>query len=79
MEKVYNVNFLRFEKDLLIISIDNQIYSFKLKDISDKLAKASEKEKQSFRILPSGYGIHWDLIDEDLSLNGILMKHNSSA
>ncbi len=29
-------------------------------------------ERAMYRISPSGYGIHWPLIDEDLSINGIL-------
>ena len=33
-----------------------------------RLFKATEEEKNSFEITP--FGIHWDLIDEDLSLEG---------
>ncbi|RYX81481.1 DUF2442 domain-containing protein, partial [bacterium] len=29
-------------------------------------------EREMYRISSSGYGIHWPLIDEDLSVNGIL-------
>lgn len=41
-------------------------------DISEKLAKATDHERSEFRITPSGYGIHWNLLDEDLSINGLL-------
>jgi hypothetical protein len=33
-------------------------------DISSALGRASEEEKSTFEISPSGYGIHWPLIDE---------------
>jgi hypothetical protein len=31
-----------------------------------------EKELTNFQISPSGYGIHWPDIDEDLSVEGLL-------
>jgi hypothetical protein len=72
MEKAYNISELRFEKDYLILMVDNQILKLKLKDISRKLLKATEQERNDFKISPSGYGIHWRLLDEDLSVNGLL-------
>lgn len=40
-----------------------------------KLAKASEKELLDYSILPSGYGMHWNKLDEDLSAYGMLSLH----
>ncbi len=36
------------------------------------LENATEKQRQAFEISPSGRGIHWDEIDEDISLAGLL-------
>ncbi len=36
------------------------------------LHNATEQEKMTFEISPSGYGIHWLLLDEDLSIDGLL-------
>jgi hypothetical protein len=36
------------------------------------LLHASEIERTTFEISPSGYGIHWPLIDEDISIDGLL-------
>jgi hypothetical protein len=72
MEKAYNISDIRFEKDYLILMVDNQILKLKLKDISRKLLKATEQERNDFKISPSGYGIHWRLLDEDLSVNGLI-------
>ena len=36
------------------------------------LAKANEKEISCYEISPSGYGIYWLLIDEDVAIDGLL-------
>lgn len=63
---------VRFDGDRLILEIDGEVKSFELKSVSDKLLVASEQERNFFQISPSGYGIHWPLIDEDLSLEKLL-------
>jgi hypothetical protein len=45
-----------------------------LSEISEKLSNATELERNDFKVTPSGYGIHWRLLDEDLSINGLLRK-----
>jgi hypothetical protein len=52
--------------------VDGKEYSFALKDISQRLAKASPSQRATYEISPSGYGIHWPIIDEDLSIDGLL-------
>jgi len=42
---------------------------------SQRLASATEKERLNAELSPGGYGIHWPLIDEDLSVNGLLRDH----
>jgi hypothetical protein len=80
MEKAYNISSISFVSDFMVITVNNQTIKLKLTDVSEKLAKASEKERNDFKISPSGYGIHWPLLDEDLSINGMLKsskkKHN---
>ena len=72
MEKAYNISEVRFEKNWIIVIADNQTIKLKIKDISEKLAKATTQERNDFKISPSGYGIHWRMLDEDLSVNGLL-------
>ena len=72
MKKAYNITDIRFENDYLILNVDNQSIKLKLTDISEKLVKATDQERKDFKISPSGYGIHWKLLDEDLSINGLL-------
>ena len=78
MEKAYNITDIRFENEYLILKVDNQLIKLKLSDISEKLVKATELERNEFKISPSGYGIHWRLLDEDLSINGLLKWTNKN-
>jgi hypothetical protein len=79
MEKAYNISDIKFENDYLILKVDNQFIKLKLTDISEKLVKATELERNDFTISPSGYGIHWKLLDEDLSINGLLKWTNKNT
>jgi hypothetical protein len=57
---------------MMILTIDGQEKRFHVSDISPALQQASEHERNLFEISPSGYGIHWPLLDEDLSIDGLL-------
>jgi hypothetical protein len=72
MKEYYNISDLKFEDEFLIVTIDGEQKRFKLKEISAALDKASEEERNNFEISPSGYGIHWPLLDEDISVGGLL-------
>ena len=64
--------------DMLVLILNDQKYLFALTEISEKLAKADEKERNNFKVSPSGYGIHWPTLDEDLSINGLLSQIKKS-
>jgi hypothetical protein len=72
MEPYHQVMGLRFEGNVMILTIDGQEQRFQVSDISPALQHASEQERNLFEISPSGYGIHWPLLDEDLSIDGLL-------
>ena len=42
-----------------------------------RLLRASTKERQQFRLIGSGEGIHWELLDEDVSVEGIVAGRRS--
>jgi hypothetical protein len=42
-----------------------------------RLLRASMKERQQFRLIGSGEGIHWELLDEDVSVEGIVAGRRS--
>ena len=52
--------------------VDGEQYSFEIKDISDRLVHARDFERERYEVSPAGYGLHWPLVDEDLSVDGLL-------
>lgn len=72
MNKYHHVKNLKFRNNQLAIEIDGEEKIFNLSDISKALLNASDVERMTYEISPSGYGIHWPLIDEDISIDGLL-------
>lgn len=72
MNKVYNISDIQFVNDYLIIKVDNLVLKVKISEASTKLANATDIDRNDFKISPSGYGIHWRQLDEDLSINGLI-------
>lgn len=80
MKKYHDIEALCFKDDYFELTVAGQVRKFRIKDVSSLLEKASEQEKNSYEISPSGYGIHWPLIDEDLSIDGLLgIVHTKEA
>jgi hypothetical protein len=72
MKPYHNIENLHFAGSYMIVTIDRQEKRIKLDDISKALTRATEQERNTFEISPSGYGIHWPLIDEDIAVDGLL-------
>jgi hypothetical protein len=72
----HHINHVQFENNHLIIEVDDKLFSFDLKLISARLYNATETERNLYHISPSGYGIHWPLIDEDLSIDVLIKSQN---
>lgn len=80
MTTYHNIEKVLFQDDNMILVVDGKEHSFALKDISQRLANASPTERATYEISPSGYGIHWPFIDEDLSVDGLLgVKHHPGS
>ena len=61
-----------FNKDMIVVGlIDGRIISVPL-IFYPRLFNASVAQRENWRICGGGYGIHWELIDEDLSVDGLL-------
>ncbi len=58
---------IRFEGDMIIIQGEKKSIKTAISDISKKLMQANSIERNTYQISPSGLGVHWPLIDEDLS------------
>ena len=74
MAKTEPVIALRIEtsRTALVIVFEDREMRIPWEKCSGKLAAASEAERQNAELSPGGYGIHWPLIDEDLSIAGLL-------
>ncbi len=79
MNKYHKVQKVSVKDDKLFLKVDGKECVFQLSNISDKLANAPDIVREKFEISPSGYGLFWPLLDEDLSIDGLLgRKHTSS-
>jgi hypothetical protein len=74
-----------FDEDNLWLSLyDGRTLSVPLAYFP-RLRKASKEQLQKFEISGGGIGLHWDDIDEDISVSGLLLgngdltQHNKSA
>jgi len=72
MTKAHEVRDARISGTTLTINVDGRQYGFDLAKASKRLARATQAQRDRFELTPSGYGIHWPEIDEDLSIDGLL-------
>jgi hypothetical protein len=71
-KKIYNIKNVSFEGFYISLLVDEKPYKIDLREHSNHLAFSNEKIKNNYVISPSGYGIHWEDIDEDLSIDGLI-------
>ena len=80
MDLIHTIKDVYLDESNLRLIINGKQYSFDLSKISKRLLKAKQEEKENFHISPSGYGISWPSIDEDLSIDGLLgIKHKPTS
>ena len=59
------------KNDIIVYLEDGRVLSIPI-SYFPTLEKASEKERNNWRLIGRGVGIHWEDIDEDISINGLL-------
>ncbi len=80
MNKHHRVEEVRIEKGILSLVVDGNSIQRDLRDVSTLLAEAEEDAQNEYEVSPAGYGIHWPLIDEDVSIDGLLgIEHSPSS
>jgi hypothetical protein len=72
MIATHKIQDITFNKNFIELQIDGKQVKILLDKISSKLLSANDLQRNLFKISPSGYGIHWPLIDEDLSVDALL-------
>ena len=80
MSRAEHVTAVRIETTpaaLVIVLLDREA-QIPWANCSRKLAAAGDLERQRAHLTPGGYGVHWPLLDEDLSITGLLRSHASA-
>lgn len=65
------------EDELVVVLTDGRTLSVPLAWFP-RLANASARQRSKYELLGNGSGIHWPMIDEDISLSGLLMGNPST-
>ena len=79
MNIYHKIDEVKIENGILLVKADGQLIRKTLIEISPVLANANEREICYYEISPSGYGIYWPLIDEDISIDGLMGITHSPA
>jgi hypothetical protein len=72
MIATHTIQDITFDQYSLQLIIDGKHLKISLDKISSKLKSADDLQRNFYKISPSGYGIHWPLIDEDLSVDALI-------
>ncbi len=72
MKACHEIRNLHFSGEYMVLTIDGTEKKLRVKDVSPALERASEEQRNTFEVSPSGYGIHWPLLDEDIAIDGLL-------
>ncbi len=65
---------IRVEEERLVIVLADREVNVPWKDCSTALSAATEQQRNQAELSPGGYGIHWPLLDEDLSVGGLVRR-----
>lgn len=58
----------------LVIEMEDGVFQVEWSACSSRLAVATTEQRNCLRLSPSGYGINWPLIDEDLAIVPLLAQ-----
>ena len=78
MNEAHTVERIEITGSIMHLVVDGKEYTIDIAARSKRLANATEEQKQRCEISPSGYGIHWPDVDEDLSIDRLIGVSHSS-
>ena len=80
MDKAHTVQNVSIEGTIVRLRVDGKDYQADLADQSERLARATQEQRDNFEVSPTGYGIHWPDVDEDLSIDRLIgVEHPAPA
>ena len=71
-KKLHTVQPVHMDDVYLHLIVDGQAYRIRWADCSPRLMQATLSQRRNLDVSPSGYGIHWPEIDEDLAITPLL-------
>jgi hypothetical protein len=71
-ETEHNVRVIEVTETALTIEVDGKRITAPWPQLSNRLKNAPQMARETIEVSPAGYGLHWPLADEDLSIDGIL-------
>jgi hypothetical protein len=72
MNKAHDVGNISFSGKIIRLTVDGKEYALDLTAHSVRLARATQEQREKVEVSPSGYGLHWPDLDEDLSIDGLI-------
>jgi hypothetical protein len=76
MDKAHDIQHVSFSGTTMHLRVDGKDCRIDIAGESERLRNATQEQRENFEISPTGYGIHWPDVDEDLSINGLIgVKH----
>ncbi len=65
---------ISFFDGYMFFKLDENIYRIKLvpSGFLNKLYNATKKQRENYELDPSGYGVHWGDLDEDIAFKGLI-------
>lgn len=78
MDKAHDVRNVSVSGCILHLAIDGRLYEIDLAKQSRRLARATQPQRERVEVSPSGYGLYWPDVDEDLSIDGLIGVERSN-
>ena len=78
MNRIHEVKTKGVNGTTLDLVVDGRMHRIDLARQSEKLASATPEQLGDFTVSPSGYGIHWPQLDEDLAIDPMIgIQHDA--
>ncbi len=68
-----------FEQDYMRVHLSNGRELCVPLDVTPRLQNATPEQRRNWRFIGRGEGIHWEEIDEDLSVSGLVRDFGAKA
>jgi hypothetical protein len=76
VDRAHDIQKASVSGSVLHLRVDGKDYQVDLVRESERLRNATQQQRENFEVSPSGYGLHWPDVDEDLSIDGLIgVKH----